>query len=75
LKKVGIVNDEKLVSYCSVMMNPAYVHITKSSEIDKVSKMNLLKSSDIYSIGRYGAWKYCSLEDNIYDAQMLADRL
>lgn len=75
LRRVGIVHDEKLVSFCSIMMDPAYVHITKSSESDKVDKMKLLEQDNIYSIGRYGAWKYCSLEDNIFDAQLLANGL
>ncbi len=75
LKKAGIVSDEKLISYATIMMNPAYVHITKSSESDKIEKMRIMEEDSIYSIGRYGAWKYCSLEDNIYDAQVLAEKL
>lgn len=72
LRKAGFVTDEKLVDYCTILMDPAYVHITKQSEADKVEKMSALKESHIYSIGRYGAWKYCSLEDNIFDAIELA---
>lgn len=56
-------------------MNPAYVHITRRSEADKAEKMRLLAEHDIYSIGRYGEWKYCSLEDNMHDAFTLAGRL
>lgn len=75
LMKVGIVTDHKLIAHCSVLMDPAYVHITKESEKDKVDKMNLLNSKSVYSIGRYGEWKYCSLEDNIYDAFKLVDKI
>ena len=28
LKTVGIINDHKLVSYCSIIMDPAYVHVS-----------------------------------------------
>ena len=28
-----------------------------------------------YSIGRYGSWTYCSIEDNIIQAQKLSDVL
>ena len=70
-----ISEDQKLVSYHHVVMDPAYVHITQESERDKIEKMELLKANDIYSIGRYGAWKYCSLEDNIHDAFQLASTL
>lgn len=72
----GFISEkQKLVSYHSVIMDPAYVHITKKSEVDKEQKMALLKEDNLYSIGRYGAWKYCSLEDNIYDAFVLANSI
>lgn len=75
LKKAGIVSGEQVVDYECVVMDPAYVHITQQSEIDKTEKMNFLNSHSVYSIGRYGEWKYCSLEDNMHDAFMLADKL
>ena len=29
----------------------------------------------IYSIGRYGDWKYCSIEDSMIDALELSEKL
>lgn len=75
LHKAGFLTDEKLVDYCAILMDPAYVHITKQSETDKMEKMNTLKENNIYSIGRYGSWTYCSLEDNIHEAFCLAEKL
>lgn len=75
LHTAGIVTDQQLVAEHHVVMDPAYVHITRRSEADKQERMQQLAEQDIYSIGRYGAWKYCSLEDNIYDAFSLAGRL
>lgn len=75
LRAAAIVTDQHLVAEHHVLMDPAYVHITKHSEEDKVEKMALLAQKDIYSIGRYGEWKYCSLEDNMHDAFTLAERL
>ncbi len=75
LKKVGIVTDQQLVASHHVMMDPAYVHITKQSEHDKVLKKDILVRSNVYSIGRYGSWTYCSLEDNISEAFELAKSL
>lgn len=75
LKRVGIVTDHNLIEYKSVLMNPAYVHVTKQMEADRKSKMENLSKSSIYSIGRYGAWYYCSIEDNINEAFVLADKL
>lgn len=75
LKRVGIVEDQQLVASHSVIMDPAYVHITKESELDKSRKKQELARQSIYSIGRYGSWTYCSLEDNIHEAFCLADDL
>ena len=75
LKGAGIVTDQRLVAHHHVVMDPAYVHITSASESDKQEKFRQLAAYDIYSIGRYGAWKYCSLEDNMYDAFQLAGEL
>lgn len=72
LQKAGIVTDQQLITSHHVMMDPAYVHITCQSEADKVLKKQLLAKSSIYPIGRYGSWKYCSLEDNIQEAFDLA---
>lgn len=72
LRKVGILTDQKLVASHHVIMDPAYVHITQQSEKDKVLKKQMLSESNIYSIGRYGSWTYCSLEDNMYEAFDLA---
>ena len=49
-------------------MNPAYVHITNTSEKHKKNLKKKLEKNKIYSIGRYGDWKYCSIEDNIIEA-------
>jgi len=71
LKLAEIIDDHKLVAYSSVIMNPAYVHISQDSENDKLEKMKLLSDYDIHSIGRYGEWTYCSIEDNIIQAKEL----
>ncbi|MFK8284226.1 protoporphyrinogen/coproporphyrinogen oxidase [Capnocytophaga canis] len=72
LKKIGVVTDEQLVDNHSVVMDPAYVHINqKSVQIVEHFKQQLA-NHDIYSIGRYGSWTYCSIEDNIIEARELA---
>ena len=77
LEDVGIIEDgvHELVDYQFLIMNPAYVHITKDSKkmyTDWCSKHNQI---GVYSIGRYGSWTYCSIEDNIIDAKTLANIL
>ena len=75
LEKVGIVDGHTLVAEHHVVMDPAYVHITKESNT-LVSQMRaVLASRGAYSIGRYGGWTYCSIEDNIIEARELAETL
>jgi putative amine oxidase (flavin-containing) len=75
LKKIGVVKDEELIDYHSVVMDPAYVHINQKG-IQSVAKYKKqLAQNNIYSIGRYGSWTYCSIEDNIIEAKDLAKNL
>ena len=75
LTKVGIVKDNKLVSYSTILMDPAYVHIqTKTNEQVK-SWREERKNDNVFSIGRYGGWTYCSMEDAMIAAKELAERI
>lgn len=76
LKKVGIIDDTYVLkNHQSIIMDPAYVHISEKSVAETIRIKELLKSVDIYSIGRYGSWTYCSMEDNIKEARQLAVEL
>lgn len=72
LKKAGIVQDHELVADHHVVLDPAYVHITQASRdaFGELSAMLALRG--VHSIGRYGGWTYCSIEDNIVEARALA---
>jgi protoporphyrinogen oxidase len=74
-ERAGIVSGHRVVASHSVVMDPAYVHVTQASSRDLASKRRILESRGVYSIGRYGGWTYCSIEDNIVEARALADRL
>jgi hypothetical protein len=56
-------------------MNPAYVHITKESKEIYSEWCQKYNPKGIYSIGRYGSWTYCSIEDNIIEAKHTAELL
>lgn len=75
LKKLGVITDHKLISYNSVIINPGYVHITQESNKLVAAILEKLRLYSIYSIGRYGKWTYCSIEDCMIDAINLAQRL
>tara|TARA_B110000196_G_scaffold319305_2_gene336996 strand:- start:1094 stop:2344 length:1251 start_codon:yes stop_codon:yes gene_type:complete len=73
LKKIGVIDDTYVLeSYEPIVMNPAYVHISKESEELKNKMFKILESNDVYSIGRYGSWTYCSIEDNVIQAKKLS---
>lgn len=75
LKKVGIIDDHELEEYSTLVMNPAYVHVSKESNENFKKIEKELNNSQIYTAGRYGAWKYCSIEDNVIEARDLAYKL
>ncbi len=72
LAREGVISGHELVSHHSVVMDPAYVHITRASLAEFARLSRILKAHGVYSIGRYGGWTYCSIEDNILEARALA---
>jgi protoporphyrinogen oxidase len=74
LRRVGVVDGQRLIAEHAVVLDPAYVHITRASAADVAQKKQLLAARGVYSAGRYGSWTYCSIEDNIVEARALAAR-
>lgn len=74
LERTGIVDDHELVSWHSVVLDPAYVHITERSREEHNRLSGILNTRGVYPVGRYGGWTYCSIEDNIVEARELAER-
>ena len=76
LQKDGIISDDmKLIDYEPIIMDPAYVHINTSIEKELIKIKKELSKYHIYSIGRYGAWTYNSMEDCMIMARDLALKL
>lgn len=75
LKRASVITDQKLVSSHHVVLDPAYVHITQRSLEDVAAKKAQLAAHGVHSLGRYGSWTYCSIEDNIIEARALAQQL
>lgn len=72
LEAAGIIEGHQLVAEHTITLDPAYVHITKDSA-KLVSEMrDVLAARGVYTIGRYGGWTYCSIEDNMLEAQGVA---
>lgn len=75
LKKLKIITNHKLCAYSTIIMEPAYVHISKISNELKEKIKKELEKNNIYTIGRYGDWKYCSIEDSVIDSLKLSKKL
>jgi protoporphyrinogen oxidase len=74
LRAEGVTTDHQLVDHHSVVMDPAYVHITRASMAEHARLKVLLNAEGVFPIGRYGGWTYCSIEDNIVEARALVSQ-
>lgn len=72
LGREGIVTTQKLISWHTVTMNPAYVHINRASLAEHKRVGQALACQGVHAVGRYGGWTYCSIEDNIMETRALA---
>jgi protoporphyrinogen oxidase len=71
LEREGVVTTQKLVAEHSVVLDPAYVHVTARSLAEHERLAAELASRSVWSLGRYGRWTYCAIEDNIVEAREL----
>lgn len=75
LRREHIITDHQLLAEHHVVMDPAYCHITKASLAETARLKALLAARDVHSVGRYGGWTYCSIEDNLLETKALATAL
>jgi protoporphyrinogen oxidase len=69
LRAARILTEHQLVAWHSVVLDPAYVHITPAGIVRRDRTVAALRQNQIHSVGRYGGWTYCSIEDNILEAR------
>ena len=76
LHKLGIIDEEtKLEEHSTIVMDPAYVHINTETERRIKEFKEQEARNNIYTIGRYGAWTYCSMEDCMIAAKKLSEEI
>ncbi len=75
LRREAIIVDHQLVSHHHVVLDPAYVHITQASLAETARLKAVLAGHGVHSVGRYGGWTYCSIEDNLIETRALAQQL
>jgi len=73
LKKTGILSDEKDIEVClPVDIKYGYVVYDADRKWAVGVIKDYLKRFGVYSIGRYGSWRYMSMEDVILEGKELA---
>lgn len=75
LASEGIIVDHQLVAWHHVVLDPAYVYLTSVSMAATAALRATLACASVYSVGRYGGWTYCSIEDNLVETRELAAQL
>ena len=74
LKKVGILGDEKIA--CEYINDIKYGYPIYDRNHNSATRgiLDFLGKNQVISCGRYGSWRYMSMEDSIIQAQELAGR-
>ena len=76
LRKQGIVTEDmELIAHSTIIMNPAYVHITTKTNEDVKKLKEKFAGNNIYTIGRYGGWTYNCMEDCMLEAKGVAEKI
>ena len=76
LKKCGVIADESDVEIC-LPMDIKYGYALYDSNRKRAVKVikDYLEKFGIYTIGRYGSWRYMSMEDVILEGKQIADKI
>ncbi len=75
LARENIIDGHQLISHHHVVLDPAYCHITKASLAETTRLHAVFEAANVHSVGRYGRWTYCSIEDNLIETRELAAKL
>lgn len=74
LNKAGILKaKDRILAEKRHYIKYAYPVSSKNSPLETIDKF--LKSNGVYSVGRYGSWKYMSMEDCIIHGKITAERV
>ncbi|MDD5687979.1 MAG: FAD-dependent oxidoreductase [Elusimicrobia bacterium] len=72
LNKIGILKaTDRIISTCNLNIPYAYVIYNQKREFAFGAIQNYLTKNSIFSIGRYGGWKYSTMEDAILDGRAI----
>jgi len=76
LIKAGILyEDDKIIAQDTNDIKYGYIIYNHRYQKNTKRILDFLARHNIYSIGRYGAWRYMSMEDAIIDGKVVTDKL
>jgi protoporphyrinogen oxidase len=75
IKKLFTINDEEILMEHIMHIDHAYViyDFWREKNLPKIHAR--LHEQSIYSVGRYGEWKYSSMQEGVLDGKQIADAL
>ena len=74
-KELFAISDDEIVTEKIIPISHAYVIYDLWREKNLPKLLNELEKESVYTIGRYGAWKYCSMQETLLDGKQLVDQL
>lgn len=75
IKQLFNIDDSEIIAKNIIKMPHAYVVYDAWRERNLSVLLDGLKREGIYSIGRYGAWKYSSMQESVLDGKKVADTI
>lgn len=74
-KKLLSINDADIATECIMPISHAYVIYDFWREAHLPKLLKQLQEQHVYSIGRYGEWKYASMQEAVLDGKKIVDTL
>ena len=74
-KKVLHIENAQVVTECIIPIPHAYVIYDTWRDQNLPKLLTALTKQQVYSIGRYGEWKYSSMQEAVLDGKKIAERL
>ncbi len=74
-KKLFSLSDAEIITQKVILINHAYVIFDAWRDKHIAPLLKQLADANIYSVGRYGAWKYASMQEAVLDGKKIAQML
>ncbi len=76
LMRVGLIDSEdNIIARKPFILPNAYVIYDQRYDVNRQKIHSFLKKEKIFSIGRYGSWKYSTMEDTILEGKNVTEQI